>query len=51
MISYKPNLFKNKTLLVTGGTGTLGRNFVKFALQILILKNFNLFKDSKNILK
>ena len=38
MISYKPNIFKNKTILVTGGTGTLGRNFIKFALQNLNFK-------------
>ncbi len=43
MISYKPNLFKNKTLLVTGGTGTLGRNFVKFALQNLNFKKILIY--------
>ena len=38
MISYKPNIFKNKTILVTGGTGTLGRNFIRFALKNLNFK-------------
>ncbi len=38
MISYKPNIFKNKTILVTGGTGTLGRNFIRFALENLNFK-------------
>lgn len=38
MISYKQNIFKNKTILVTGGTGTLGRNFISFALKNLNFK-------------
>ena len=38
MISYNSKIFKNKTVLVTGGTGTLGRNFIKYVLKNLNFK-------------
>ena len=43
MISYNSNIFKDKTILVTGGTGTLGRNFINFALKNLKFKKILIY--------
>ena len=34
------NSMKNKTILVTGGTGSFGQQFVEFALKNLFPKKF-----------
>jgi FlaA1/EpsC-like NDP-sugar epimerase len=41
----KLNQFKNKSILITGGTGSFGKQFVKrFILKKKIQKNNNFFK-------
>ena len=43
MITFNTSLFKNKNILITGGTGTLGRNFIKFCLKNLNFKKIIIF--------
>ena len=41
----KKNMLNNKTLLVTGGTGSFGKNFIQLTLKkIQSKKNYCLFK-------
>lgn len=39
---YK-DIIDGKTILITGGTGSFGKCFVKYVLENTILKNNNLF--------
>ena len=41
------NFLKNKTILVTGGTGTFGSEVTKFILNNIKIKNYCLFKRRK----
>jgi UDP-N-acetylglucosamine 4,6-dehydratase len=43
MLSYSPKIFKNQSILITGGTGTLGRNFTNYCLKNLKLKKIIIF--------
>ena len=57
------NFFKNKTILVTGGTGSFGKNFIKYLIQsnlglkkIIVysrdeLKQYHLHEELRNNLK
>jgi UDP-N-acetylglucosamine 4,6-dehydratase/5-epimerase len=43
MLNYNKNIFKNKTILITGGTGTLGRNFIDYVTKNLPFKKIIIF--------
>ena len=43
MLTYNKNFFKNKSILITGGTGTLGRNFVNFINNKISFKKIIIF--------
>ena len=38
------NIFNNKTILITGGTGSFGQAFTKHILKNIIVKNYNIFE-------
>ena len=42
-MQIKKSLFKNKTLLITGGTGSFGKSFVKYCLENCELKKIAIF--------
>lgn len=42
-MQIKKSLFKNKTLLITGGTGSFGKSFVKYCLENFELKKIAIF--------
>jgi UDP-N-acetylglucosamine 4,6-dehydratase len=37
------DIFKNKTILITGGTGSFGKNFAKYLLENAPLKKLIIF--------
>lgn len=43
MITYSPKIFKDQIILITGGTGTLGRNFTNYCLKNLKFKKIIIF--------
>ena len=43
MLNYSPKIFKNQSILITGGTGTLGRNFTNYCLKNLKFKKIIIF--------
>ena len=42
MIKNKNKIFNNKIILITGGTGSFGKEFIKKILKVFLKKNYSI---------